>query len=177
MRLFKGISAIAFSIFALASFNAKAETVVIASGTCYSYGCSTPSQSCSSQGGTFMVNSANGQYTCTKTYPDTPTTPTTPTTPAGVVIASGTCYSYGCSTPAQSCASQGGTFAVNSANGQYTCTTTATPPTTPPPATWVVIASGTCYSYGCATPSQYCSSQGGAFSVNGSNQYTCKKLM
>lgn len=136
MRLFKGISAIAFSIFALASFNAEAETVVIASGTCYSYGCSTPAQNCGSQGGTFSVNSANGQYTCTKTYPDAPSS-----------------------------------SSASSASSASSSSSSSTPQT------WVVIASGTCYSYGCQTAYQYCSSQGGAFSVNGSNQYTCKKLM
>jgi hypothetical protein len=120
MRLFKGISAVAFSVFALASFNANADTVVVDSGTCYSYGCATPSQNCTNRGGSFYYNNSNSQYTCTVTY---------------------------------------------------------TPPVVEPPKSWVVIASGTCYSYGCQTAYQYCSSQGGAFSVDGSNQYTCKKLM
>ncbi|MES2674366.1 MAG: hypothetical protein V4660_09000 [Pseudomonadota bacterium] len=114
MRLFKGISAIAFSILALASFNASADTMVVASGTCYSYGCATPSQNCNNQGGSFNYNSSNNQYTCTVTY-------TPPPQQSWVVIASGTCYSYGCATPSQYCNTQGGSFTYDPSTSQYTC--------------------------------------------------------
>ena len=117
MRLFKGISAIVFSMFALASFNANADTVVVDSGTCYSYGCATPAQNCATRGGNFYVNSSNNQYTCTVTY----TPPSPEPQKSWVVIASGTCYSYGCATPSQYCSNQGGSFTYNSSTYQYTC--------------------------------------------------------
>ncbi len=118
MRFFKSISAIAFSICAFVSVNAKADTVVVDSGSCYSYGCATPSQNCSNRGGNFYVNAATNQYTCTVTYTPPPPVEQPKT---WVVIASGTCYSYGCATPSQYCSSQGGSFYVNSSNNQYTC--------------------------------------------------------
>lgn len=122
MRFLKSFSSLAFSVLALSttSISAQADDIILDSGTCYSYGCSAPSQHCSSLGGTFNTTpGANGayNYTCTRPAPPVCTTQT-------VTISSGVCYSYGCSQPSQFCRSQGGLFS-GSPNNQggydYVC--------------------------------------------------------
>ena len=117
MNFIKALAAAAVSFFILSStgVNAATKTVTLSSGTCWSYGCSAPSRSCSASGGSFTGTSdyrGAFNYRCVKTVTVQPPKTTS-------VISSGLCYSYGCSQPSQYCRSQGGTFTGTPSRGGF----------------------------------------------------------